>query len=75
MPSLQAKIRTVAQCEVYLDRVAAIMRRHGADASKLLPLVRRLKAELADAKSDCDLIEEVLRRATPNLNNAQGHNE
>jgi hypothetical protein len=55
------KARSVQQCEIYLDRLSAVMRRAGAaEARKLLPLVVRLKSELAAAKAEEDLLRELL---------------
>jgi hypothetical protein len=62
MQTQRAKARTVEQCEIYLDRIGQIMRRHGPNAVKLVPLVKRLKAELDDAKAEHELIEELLGR-------------
>lgn len=58
------KARSVQQCEIYLDRLAAIMRREGqVEARKLLPLVVRLEAELQAARAEDALLEELLQRA------------
>lgn len=55
------KARSVQQCEIYLDRLAAMMRRAGAaEARELLPIVMRLKSELAAAKAEEDLLRELL---------------
>jgi hypothetical protein len=55
------KARSVQQCEVYLDRLAAVMRRAGAaEARKLLPLVVRLRSERAAAKAEEALLRELL---------------
>jgi hypothetical protein len=49
------------QCELYLERLTAVMRRAGAvEARRLLPLAVRLKKELAQAKADEALLEEML---------------
>lgn len=56
-----AKIRTAKQCEIYLARLAAAMRKGSeADARRLLPLVARLKAELEAARAEDELLCELL---------------
>tara|TARA_R100000365_G_C2738036_1_gene67037 strand:+ start:870 stop:1103 length:234 start_codon:yes stop_codon:yes gene_type:complete len=56
-----AKIRTAKQCEIYLARLAAAMRKGSeADARRLLPLVARLKAELEAARAEDELLLELL---------------
>lgn len=56
-----AKIRTAKQCEIYLARLAAAMRKGSeADARRLLPLVARLKAELETARAEDELLRELL---------------
>ena len=58
------RARSVQQCEIYLDRLAAIMRKAGeVEARKLLPLVVRLQAELQAARTEDALLEELLQRA------------
>ena len=58
------KTRSVQQCEIYLDRLAAIMRKTGkVEARKLLPLIIRLQAELQAARDEDALLEELLQRA------------
>lgn len=55
------KSRSVMQCELYLERLTAVMRRAGAvEARRLLPLAVRLKKELAHAKAEEALLEEML---------------
>lgn len=55
------KARSIQQCEIYLDRLAAVMRREGAaEARKLLPWVVRLKSELAAAQAEEALLRELL---------------
>jgi hypothetical protein len=58
------KARTVQQCEIYLDCLAAVMRKAGAaEARKLLPLVVRLKIELNAARAEDALLQELLERS------------
>ncbi|GEM_PF-2461678 len=57
----KAKARSVQQCELYLERLTAMMRRAGAvEARRLLPLAVRLKKELAHAKAEEELLQEIL---------------
>lgn len=57
------KPRTVRQCEIYLDRLAAVMRKAGpAEVRKLLPIVARLKAELEAVRAEDALLAELLQR-------------
>lgn len=56
-----AKIRTAKQCEIYLARLAAAMRKGSeADARRLLPLVARLNSELEAARAEDELLRELL---------------
>lgn len=60
------KARSVQQCELYLDHLAAVMRKAGGEeARRLLPLVARIKAELEAAKAEDALLLELLNRPQP----------
>lgn len=66
------------QCELYLDRLRAVMLRAGAvEARRLLPLVVRLKAELDHAKAEEALLQEILgpstRRVVDELDGGADH--
>ena len=55
------KARSVQQCQIYLERLATVMRKAGgAEARRLLPLVVRLKAELAAVTAEDALLQELL---------------
>jgi hypothetical protein len=55
------KSRSVEQCELYLDRLRVAMRRASAvEVRRLLPLVLRFKAELAQANTEEALLQEML---------------
>lgn len=57
------KARSVQQCQIYLNRLAAVLRKAGdAEARRMLPLIVRLKAELAAAKAEDALLQEFLGR-------------
>ncbi len=54
------KARSVQQCELYLDRLAAVMRKAGGAEARRL--VTRFKAELEAARSEDALLLELLNR-------------
>lgn len=54
--------RTVAQCERYLDRLALVIERAGANGHALLPIVRRLQRELAEAETEEALLASLKAR-------------
>jgi len=59
------KSRSVEQCELYLDRLRAVMRRASAvEARRLLPLVVRFNTELAHATAEEALLQEMLGGST-----------
>lgn len=67
------KPRSVVQCELYLERLTAVMRRAGAvEARRLLPLALRLKKELAHAKAEEALLQEMLGASA---DRAEGEND
>jgi hypothetical protein len=50
--------RTTEACERYLDRMALVLERAGANRAAFLPINRRLERELAEARAE----EEILNR-------------
>lgn len=54
--------RTVERCEAYLDRLALVVERAGNNAAAFLPIVRRLERELAEARSEQDVLHRLLER-------------
>ncbi|MDV3251992.1 hypothetical protein DevBK_11670 [Devosia sp. BK] len=70
------KARSVQQCEIYLDLLAAVMRKAGLEeARKLLPLVVRLRAELEAARAEDALLEELLQRKPCPFDNQSSEGE
>lgn len=54
--------RTVDRCERYLDRLALVVERAGPDGSAFLPIARRLQRELAEAKGEERLLQDLMAR-------------
>lgn len=70
------RARSVQQCEIYLDFLAAVMRKSGqAEARKLLPLVVRLRAELEAARAEDALLEELLQQKPCSFDNQSSKGE
>lgn len=59
---LAAKDRTASQCEAYLDLLADVHVFEHAAANSILPIVRRLRAELEAAKLEEDDVAFLLGR-------------
>ena len=53
--------RTVANCERYLAILARVAKKSRDDAAWTLPLYRRLKRELAEARAEEEGIAELLK--------------
>lgn len=54
--------RTVDRCELYLDRLALVVERAGPNGSAFLPIARRLERELAEAKGEERLLQDLMAR-------------